>query len=665
LLRRSVAGTLIGLLAAGLALLAGGTAFVQTIELKTYDVRVRATARPEAARRDILMVNIDEDSVRQLESQVGRYPWPRLVHAYLLNYLARAPARVVAYDILFTERDRASFTIEGERWTGEESDRALVDAAANVGRVVFAADATLEADRPTTWPPAMPAYRLDASIEERPNVQFPFDDLSRVARAIGHTFVSLDADGPLRRYVPFARVGDRFVPSLAVATALLASGIEPRDVRMDGDALCLGPRRMPLVAGSIASFYGRARHARRALVNYCGPVLSGGRTTYAEYPFYRLFYSEVQLLEGKAPIVDPAIFRDKIVVVGTTGAGLHDVFAVPFKGNMPGMQIHANVIDNILSSRFMEPAPSWVGVVAVVACGVAIGLTSAWFGPWVLAASVAACLAGLAWLSFALFGHGTWMRVVEPVSAIGLAAFAGVGYQYFVEGREKRRIKRVFSRLVAPDVYDHLVSDPSRARLGGDRREMTVLFSDIRGFTSVSERGQPEEIVRQLNEYFTLMVTVLFRHRGTLDKFVGDMVMALFGAPVEDPDHADHAVAAAIDMNRELASLNRRWSAEGRPRLDIGIGINTGEMVAGNIGSEQIMSYTVIGDAVNLGARLESLTKEYGTGIIISAATRAQLKGAYPMRPLGEVTVKGKTERVAIYGVGSDFAFCNPAGGHE
>ena len=212
-------------------------------------------------------------------------------------------------------------------------------------------------------------------------------------------------------------------------------------------------------------------------------------------------------------------------------------------------------------------------------------------------------------------------------------------------------MKKLFGQYVSKDVYEQLVANPALARLGGQRREMTVLFSDIRGFTTVSERGQPEEIVGMLNEYFTRMVDLVFAHKGTLDKFVGDMVMALFGAPLDDPDHADHAVEAALDMIAALAELNTRWKSEGRAELDIGIGINTGAMIAGNIGSDAIMSYTVIGDAVNLGSRLESLNKQYGTRIIISDATRARLSRPYQLRPLGDVVVKGKTQPVAIFEV--------------
>jgi adenylate cyclase len=260
-----------------------------------------------------------------------------------------------------------------------------------------------------------------------------------------------------------------------------------------------------------------------------------------------------------------------------------------------------------------------------------------------------AVLTAWVWITTATFSGGVWVNLTQPLAAGGLALFAGTAYQYFVEGREKRKVKRLFGRYVSRDVYAQLLAHPELAELGGNRREMSVLFSDIRGFTTVTERGNPEEIVAQLNEYFSTMVDVVFRHHGTVDKFVGDMVMALFGAPVDDEQHADHAVQAAIDMVRELGALNRRWAASGMAQLDIGIGVNSGEMIAGNIGSASIMSYTVIGDNVNLGSRLESLNKEYKTRVIISDATRTRLTGAYDLRPLGDVVVKGKSRPVAIY----------------
>jgi adenylate cyclase len=291
-------------------------------------------------------------------------------------------------------------------------------------------------------------------------------------------------------------------------------------------------------------------------------------------------------------------------------------------------------------------------VLTVLVLGLAVG-----FAATTQVASVATLLTLLltllfAWLSLAMFARGTWLNVTQPMLGVSLALFSGVAFQFFVEGREKRKMQRLFGQYVSKDVFARLVANPELARLGGERREMTVLFSDIRGFTTVTERGRPEETVQMLNEYFTKMVEVVFKHRGTLDKFVGDMVMALFNAPLDDPDHAEHAVRAALEMIEELQRLNARWKAEGRfATLDIGIGINTGPMIAGNIGSEAIMSYTVIGDAVNLGSRLESLNKQYGTRIIISDATKTQLSGRYLFRPLGDVVVKGKTQPVAIFEV--------------
>ena len=287
----------------------------------------------------------------------------------------------------------------------------------------------------------------------------------------------------------------------------------------------------------------------------------------------------------------------------------------------------------------------------MIAAGLLVGLLAALLPFAPAAAGTLLAVAGWTWFSLASFQDGVWLNMAQPLLTMGLALFAGTAYQYFVEGREKRVVKKLFGRYVSPDVYHQLLENPELAELGGRRREMTVLFSDIRGFTSMTEKGNAEELVAQLNEYFSTMVEVVFRHHGTVDKFVGDMVMALFGAPVDDGDHAEHALAAAVEMVSKLGELNNKWLAERKVQLDIGIGINSGDMIAGNIGSERIMSYTVIGDNVNLGSRLESLNKEFRSRIIISDATRTRLRTAPAMRPLGEVTVKGKSLAVSIFEV--------------
>jgi adenylate cyclase len=373
---------------------------------------------------------------------------------------------------------------------------------------------------------------------------------------------------------------------------------------------------------------------------------------YPTYSFFDLLYSETQILAGVKPDIDPKVFKDKIVFVGVTASGLHDVFETPFShGVMPGIQVHAAVADDFLTRRFMRAAPDKVRLATVFVAGPAIGIMATLLPAWWATGVTVVLVAIFGWVSTRLLAGGYWINLTQPVLASSVALFGGVAYQYFVEGREKRKMKKLFGQYVSKDVYAQLVHNPELARLGGQRREMSVLFSDIRGFTTVSEKGQPEEIVHLLNEYFTRMVQVVFHHRGTVDKFVGDMVMALFGAPLADPDHAEHAVEAALDMMQELKKLNEKWTAEGRGTIDIGIGVNTGPMIAGNIGSDQIMSYTVIGDAVNLGSRLESLNKQYSTHIIISDATRNHLKSTYTLKPLGDVVVKGKTKPVAIFEV--------------
>jgi adenylate cyclase len=664
LVQRVIAGAAIGLTSA-LAILGfdlttasmSGGRFrpLDTLELKTYDWRLSWTAEPSTARQDLVLVEIDEYSLRNLEPNAGRWPWPRVVHSLLLDYLARAPARIVAYDVHFAEADRQlAFNFGDAVMSGAESDQAFTDAVRKSGNVLLLTDATYEGEAVGEVPVLPDAgYRLEgAPVAERKLLFPPFEPLAGAASGFGHNLVVLDPDGPLRHAVPFVRAGDRVLPSLGLAVALRAGGIDPERVQAEDGAIRLGDRRLPVTTRRVRTAAGDATY-QWALINFRGPALLDDLKSrpYPKYSFFDLLYSNEQLLAGEPPDIDPAVFKDKIVFVGVTAAGLFDVFETPFAGGrMPGIQVHAAVADDVLSNRFLASAGNGVRVASVFFCAVAIGLLAAMVPAWWATAIAVAAVAVLGLAATRLFAAGSWINLSQPVLAAAMALFGGVGYQYFVEGREKRKVKRLFGQYVSKDVFEQLVAHPELARLGGQRREMTVLFSDIRGFTSVTERGQPEEIVGMLNEYFSQMVAVVFRHQGTLDKFVGDMVMALFGAPLDDPRHADHAVEAALEMVEELGRLNARWASEGRAaQLDIGIGVNTGPMIAGNIGSEAIMSYTVIGDAVNFGSRLESLNKQYGTRILISDATRQRLTGQYTLRPLGEVVVKGKTEAVAIF----------------
>ena len=666
-MRKAVAGLLIGL-GAGLMVLGAdrlltaaagdGQGFLQTIELKTYDWRLTRTANPATARRDIALVDIDEYSLQNLEPNTGRWPWPRAVHSMLIDFLARAPAKVVVYDVVFSGADTQSgFPFGGATWTGAESDRALADSVKAAGNVIVPIDATFEgASTGREAPPRDDGFRLSAAAPpvERSVLLPPYQGLADAAASFGHNLVVLDADGPLRHTVPFVQSQSIAIPSLGLMAAVRAMGLEPDAVRIEGDELLIGDRRAALSLRRTRSANGDRTYSR-ALINFRGPALLDDLKSrpYPSFSFFDLLYAEQQILDGQKPNVDPSAFKDKLVFVGVSASGLADAFETPFsRGRMPGMQVHAGVADDILSNRFLRAGSGPSRIAIVLAVSTAAGLISTLLAAFWASGAVVILIGAIGWIATALFASGYWMNLSQPVLGSALALFGGVSYQYFVEGRDKRKMKRLFGQYVSKDVYEQLVANPALARLGGQRREMTVLFSDIRGFTSVTERGQPEEIVGMLNEYFTRMVDIVFRYRGTVDKFVGDMVMALFGAPLDDPDHADHAVQAALDMIAELQQLNQAWKAQGRfAELDIGIGVNTGIMIAGNIGSDAIMSYTVIGDAVNLGSRLESLNKQYGTRIIVSDATRRALKGRYQFRPLGDVVVKGKTEPVAIFEV--------------
>jgi len=653
---------LLGAAAALIALVASSSTPAQAVEEQTYDWRLRATARRSDARSDIALILINESSLRALEPMFGRWPWPRMLHAGVIEFLARAPARAIAIDVLFLERDtRSGFEAAGRRISGAESDGQLVRAVRTAGNVVLLADATFEglqestaasAGSPDATDLARFSYRTGPGFESR-QLHLPFPDLTRAAAGIGHNFV-VKTQGVARRAWPFVDVDGKAVPALGVAAALLAERIDHSQVQLANDLLTMGPHRMPLLTASPPSRPGESPHSsRQVLLDFHGPYQTrDGATTYPVYSFFDVLLSEDKLENGEKPPIDPSMFRDKVVFVGTSAAGLADIWESPFGGaGMPGVQLHAALADDILSGRFMSRVSRRTDMTWTIALGVCAG-TIATMLPvvWGVPLALVCITAFVAWTTKEI-GHGRWVALVAPSAAAALATFGGVAWQYFVEGREKRKVTRLFGRYVSRDVFDHLMADPAVARLGGERRDMTVLFSDIRGFTSASERHDAEAIVQQLNEYFTAMVEVLFRHRGTLDKFVGDMVMGLFGAPVSDAEHADHAVDAAIDMLRTLNELNVRWARDGRPRLDIGIGINSGEMIVGNIGSQEIMSYTVIGDAVNLGARLESLNKDYGTRILIGEETKRRLTRSVRMRELGAVTVKGKTQPVTVFEV--------------
>jgi adenylate cyclase len=629
---------LLSLVAAGLAGAIANLSFFQTLELKTLDYRFRLQAGTSTASRDIVVVEIDDASIKFLEPEVGRWPWPRNVYAVLIDYMRQADARLVVFDLLLTEADKQN----------PEADEELGRATEEFGRVIHAANLEEQDLGDPDWDVVRQnSIEAKGGFPDYIGILLPTPAIRKHPRAIGHVAMRLDPDGPWRRSLPLARFRDRVFPSLPVAAAMALQGLQMRDLRVNGNEMRIGSVRARLDQ------------------DFRLPIwFNGSPGSYRRYPFSHVFYSALQLQEGQKPALDLTAFKGKVVLIGVTGAALHDVFTTPYSGSaatigdsrkifgkMPGVEVQANILDSLMHNRYLKTLGTAysVALVAGIAC---ISLAAVFYlSIWPAVVVLVLVPAGYLVSSSLAFGHRVQMPIVSAILAWAFALAIGYVYQYWIEGAEKRRIRRIFSHYVSRDVFHELLNNPAAAALGGKRTLATVLFSDLRGFTTLSEKTEPEALINQLNEYFSAMVEVVFAHRGTVDKFVGDMIMALFNVPLPDQDHAESAVRCAIAMQRRVEELNARWRTEGRCEFHSGVGVNTGQMIVGNVGSESIRSYTVIGDQVNLGSRLESLCKEYKVEIIISEHTRSLLREEYPLREIGDVVVKGKSEPVKIFAV--------------
>ena len=620
------------------------------LEHDTFDVRARVLEDAPRADSSIVIVAIDDNSIEAFRRQLGRWPWPREAHAQLLAYLTAAGARLTIFDVSFPEPDPLR----------PHGDSLFARMIAESGRVVL----------PLTVQPGDPAeaaaWERDLSLEGRravmerfaigaaaaaPGVQdFPFAEPAdplflEPAATVGTILLNADGDGVTRRSVPVYLSQGRLYPDLALAAArvLRPDRYDSAVQALTHDGLRLeNGTQLPLDNGTL-------------VLRWHGRYLRGGEST---YPIYRaadvlLSYNQLALGERTPETADVpfAALRDRIVLVATTAVGTFEPRATPLAPNDPGVMIHATTLDNYLNDDFLRRAPWTANAAATVApalmASVAVlGLTSATLG----ALGTLVLLALVAVFGLWTYSNGVWLDLAAPLAATALS-FAGVmSVNYFTEGRERRRVKELFSRYVSPMYVSSLADHYETLKLGGDRVPLTLMFTDIRGFTAMSERLPPDTVISLLNEYLGRMAAVVFRHGGTLDKFIGDAVMAFWNAPIPVEDHVQRALETALDMMDELRDLNRVWSEQGRPTIDIGIGVNTGEAIVGNIGSlAHKLDYTVIGDAVNLANRLEGVNKDHGTNIIVSEATMLAAGDAYQFRPLPDTKVKGKEQAVRIF----------------
>jgi adenylate cyclase len=595
--------------------------FMDMLEVKTLDFRfnVRGAITPGP---ETVIAAIDEKSINKL----GRFPWPRSVWARVVDRLTELGARVIVFDVFFAESENVA------------SDDLFQQAIMRSGRVVLPVvfdftetgykesgftDKKLDFMTPSAFAVLRNTGASFSPFHAR-MVLPPLLRFAAFAKNLAHINMVPDRDGTLR-WEPLAieYQGD-YYPPIGLQAARLYRELGPEQAALDfSGAIELDRTRIPI------DEFGRM------LINYRGP-----NNTFPLYPV-------ADILDGLVPAEK---LKDKVVLIGATAIGIYDLRVTPFSPNMAGIEKHASVVDNILHEDFIYRT-ALMDVPLVFLFAIILGIAIPRLGAKAGAALFLLLFASYAGAVYYLFaGKGIWFNLVYPASALFFGYTSQTAYRFFTEERRARDIRKMFSSYVSKRIVDELIRDPSKAKLGGDRKEITVLFSDIRGFTSFSEKHQPEEVVSLLNEYLGAMTDIVFEYEGTLDKFVGDAIMVLWGAPIGQPDHAERACRCALAMIEKLKKLQAKWAAEGRYVIDIGIGINTGDMVVGNMGAAgKKMDYTVIGDNVNLGARLEGLTRQYNNHIIISEYTYAKVKDVVVANELGAVTVKGKQFPVVVY----------------
>jgi adenylate cyclase len=632
------AAVTLGLAAALLVLSTQRKGWLDSQERKSLDWRFRNFTESGRASRDIVIVALDDTSFssRDMLDNFGRWPWRRKLYAGLVHYLHAWGARAIGIDLTFEGSD-----------SHEGDDALLAQALAERADVVLAFDLNQglfhESDpaeekrlRSRQIRFAVPVdQRVPLSLEPYSGIDLPQEPFLKLSR-IGCVTVQPDSDGPIRTVTPLFLFEDRFYASFPLAIASVVTGEKLQTTARPGPTLDFAGRRVPV------------DREGRELIRWYGPAY-----TYKHYSVWQVFNSALEHERGQKPDIPPESFRNKIVLIGATAAGTSDLHPNAFSANFPGVEIHATVVDNLLHGDFLRVADARAGAMAIV--GLALLTSSVVYAvDSALIHTLLAVLAGFAYLvlvaTFFSVRH-VWVPMVAPLASGGVAFIASTLTRYATEGREKSKYRRTLTRYLAPQVVKAIMDDFSWDGIHAEKRTLTVLFCDIRGFTSISEQYPPETVVKTLNEHLNLMVSVIFKHQGTLDKFVGDCVMAFWGAPLPQPRHAELAARAALEMIEGLEKLNQKWQSEGRPTLKVGVGINTGEMLFGNIGSEQRMDFTVIGDAVNLGSRLESATRqeELHASIIISHATYQQIRDVAQVRPLGEISVKGKAQKVTVY----------------
>lgn len=635
-------GVTLTLAGASLALNGGWPEPVQRLEGMLYDLRMRLVAGTTPEDR-ITIIDIDEASLAEL----GQWPWPRDVVAELLARLVlEQQVALVGVDVLFAEADprvpvgyvQAHLESGGDLASLPLPDAMLAEVLEQTPVVLSMAlhplDDSLrkgQLGQPLQLDPPLPANapvpRAKGAVGVAPEILGP----NRVGFFDNPL---IDADGVNRR-VPLVQEFDgAYYPSLAVAVWMeltFTDGLRPVLAQIPGtdqevlEALDIGGVTVPVAPN--AGYQVRFRHSGSDVFQYI---------------------SAADILLRPETVPDIA---GKIALIGTSAVGLNDIRVTPVSGGAPGIEVHANMLGNFLDQSFLvvpDYAPA-ADAALILLLGLALTFALVFLGVRSGSALAVLLMVGVVVGNYVLFDRYGLVLPLVGVLTTGLLVMGGVQITgYVFETRSRRNLVRTFSQYVPEDLAKSLSESGLRATLQGETRDMTVMFADVRNFTTIAEALSPQDVTRLLNTVFTEMTALILQNGGTVDKYIGDGLMAFWGAPQTDPDHALHATQAAQAMVKALPTLNATLERDGLPAISIGVGLSSGQMNVGNMGSDFRVSYTVIGDAVNLGARLEALTKDYATPVIASDATVA----ACPVgmfAPLGEVRVKGKTAATKIY----------------
>ena len=654
--------------------------FLADIELKTLDTRFLLRGRTNADP-SIVIVAIDQKS----EDVLGKWPFSRKYFADAVDFLREAGARVIAFDINFPQPDENSalqalnevkreylarpVTPSGRRFVAQlneqlaeaDTDKKFAGALSRYPNAILGyfflttreSAATQNQQRadeflnylsfqaynpPIPQPGRLPSEQYFGKNFEGldpPALSPNLPIFAKYAKNFGFFNVIPDPDGTVRRVPIVARFKGSFYPSLDMAAALAYENLPLEKV-----ALIFSEN------GVVGVDFGKVSiptdPSGYVQVDYHGPA----EETNPTYPRYSL----ADVVKNKLPA---EIFRDKLVLIGPTAVGIPDTAVTPFQQmGFPGVEVHANLIDNILNGEFIRRGlrENLIDIAVILLFSLGAGALLSVVSPTRATAVLVILLGFFLWLSYDLFAHHRmWIAAFLPTATLTTNYAAIVSYRFFFEEKEKRRVRGAFQQYMAHSLVSQLLDHPELLQLGGQEKELSVMFADIRGFTSISEGLAPSMLVELLNQYLSEMTDTIFKNWCTLDKYIGDAIMAFWGAPYPQPDHAERACQAALQMLDTLKRMQAGWEAEGRPRIDIGVGVNSGPVLVGNMGSRLRFNYTVMGDNVNLASRLEGLNKEFATHLIISESAYEQVQGKFVARELDFIRVKGKKKPVRIY----------------